>query len=519
MLARYLSGFTPFPLNPVITMASLGVSALMATVGSFVVVLPFVMKIYDINASRLFSEEPMAVVGGPKRLWAYVPGVVVLSVLAVYQAHSWKIGGSFAVAILGVTLLLVALGAGTLRLGRYLRVSRPWFYKYSLLSLSRRSGASLAVFVALGLGALLINILPQLKHSLQLEFKIQGRSKVPSLFMFDIQDEQRLAVESLFQRHQVVTLAWSPLIRARILKVNGQDFERKIEAQTFKTREEEREARFRNRGVNLSYRTNLSTTEALEDGRPFSGVFNASQQQRPELSLEYRFAERIGVKLGDVLRLDIQGVEIEGQVVNTRRVRWTSFQPNFFVLVQPGVLDDAPKTHIVALPSLGSEARLQIQKDMATEFSNVSIIDVVKTVDQVLETAEKMSWSLALMAALALLSGYIVLFSIIRSQMTLRRWELNMLKVLGASGREIIGFILIEFTALAFLASFVGALMSMVVSWGLNIYIFGSQFEGTWGPPLQSVIVITVLSGILCLLTTSKVIRESSLVLLREQKS
>src|SRR5690606_32005397 len=143
-------------------------------------------------------------------------------------------------------------------------------------------------------------------------------------------------------------LGLSPMVRARILKVNGQDYERKIAETGFKTREEEREARIRNRGVNLSYRSSLADSETIVSGRDFSGEFDPQKQDKAELSVEFRFAERMGLKIGDILEFDVQGVEIEGQIINLRRVKWTSFQPNFFILVQNGVLNEAPKTFIAA---------------------------------------------------------------------------------------------------------------------------------------------------------------------------
>lgn len=518
LLGKLLASFTPFTLSPVITGEALLICLLMAVFGSFVVSLPFLVKIFDLKAAKLFSEEKFAVGEGRRRLWPFVPTLILFYFLSVSQAHSWRIGSLFAGAMVAVVVALVGIGLLTVKSAGLLKGFHQWFLKFSFLSLSRRAGASLAIFVALGLGALLINILPQLKNSLQAEFQVEGRGKIPSLFMFDIQDEQLSGVESILERNQVKALGLSPLVRARILKVNGLDYERKIEAQGFKTREEEREARFRNRGMNLSYRTDLSSTENIIEGRAFSGEFDPAKQKRPELSVEYRFAERMGFKLGDVLVFDVQGVEVEGEIINLRKVKWTSFQPNFFILVQNGVLNEAPKTFIAAVPSLGDAKRAQLQTEIAQEFSNISVVDVVRTVDDVLSMAEKMSWSLELMAALALLTGYIVLFSIVRSQIKLRRWELNMLKILGASWGEVARFILVEFSFLAFLSAFTGALLSVVVSFSLNRFIFESEFKLSWVQPVSSVVLITGLSLLVSFLASLDIVKESALGILREEK-
>lgn len=517
LLSELLASFTPFDLTPSINLEAFAVCLIMAVFGSFVVSLPFLVKIFDLRAAKLFSEEKFAAGEGTRRYWTFLPTLALFYFLSVYQAHSWKIGSLFVGAMIAVVVLLVLVGFVTVKAAGLLTGFKRWYFKFSFLSLSRRAGASLAIFVALGLGALLINILPQLKSSLQSEFQIEGRSKIPSLFMFDIQDEQLAGVETVLRQNDLSALGMSPLVRARILKVNGQDYERKIEGQGFKTREEEREARFRNRGINLSYRNELSTSENLVAGRPFSGDFKPDQK-RAELSVEVRFADRMGFRLGDILVFDVQGVEVEGEIVNLRSVKWTSFQPNFFILIQNGVLNEAPKTFIAALPSLTEERRVEIQNQMAQEFPNVSVIDVVRAVDEVLKTAEKMSWSLELMAALALITGYIVLFSIVRSQIKIRRWELNMLKILGASGTEVAGFILVEFAFLSFLAAGTGALLSLIVSFSLNQFIFESEFRLSWMQPFVSVGLITILSLVVAFLASLDIVKESALGILREEK-
>ncbi|MNJ93337.1 FtsX-like permease family protein [compost metagenome] len=518
ILAKILGTLTPFDLQPHITLSSIGVCFLMAVIGSFVVSLPFLMNIFDLKPSKLFSEEKFSIGEGQNRYWTYLPMLAIFYFLSVYQAHSWRIGTVFAVSLVVMILLLMGAGYASVSLAGKVKGFRRWFVKYSLKSFSRRQGSSLAIFVAMGLGALLINILPQLKNTLQEDFMFDKTSKVPALFMFDIQDEQVQGVEEALKTRQLDTLGLSAMIRGRILKVNDQDYERKIEATGFKTREEEREARFRNRGVNLSYRTSLSGSETIVDGRPFSGDFNPDKQTKAELSVELRFAERMGLKVGDTLIFDVQGVEVEGEIINLRRVKWTSFQPNFFILVQNGVLNEAPKTFIAAVPFLEEKTRESLQNELAQKFPNVSIIDVVKTVNEVMKTAEQMSWSLELMAVLALITGYIVLYSIVRSQIKLRRWELNMLKVLGASSGELTSFILVEFGFLAFLSALVGAGLSIFVSAGFSVFLFESAIRFEWLGPLVSVLIITALSILVSLLASLDVVRESSLSILREEK-
>ena len=83
-------------------------------------------------------------------------------------------------------------------------------------------------------------------------------------------------------------------------------------------------------------------------------------------------------------------------MVNLRRVRWTSFQPNFFVQMQPGVLDRAPKTFLGTLHHLSQEKKAQIQDQLVRKFPTVSILDVERTGKKILQVVGQMTWALQL---------------------------------------------------------------------------------------------------------------------------
>lgn len=411
-------------------------------------------------------------------------------------------------------LLMVAIGLGLFKCLEGVTFIKKWNIKYSFLALSRKKGASMAVFVAIGLGALLINLLPQLKYSLEREFEVG--TKTPSLFLFDIQDDQLEPIKEFVKTQGTELNSVSAMIRSRILKINDEDYERKVETQTFKTREEEQEARSRNRGVNLSYRSHLSDSEQLEDGEFFTEKYDPASNKPFGLSLERRYADRMGIKIGDKVIFDIQGVEMTGEVQSIRSVKWISFQPNFFILVQEGVLEDAPKTFIAAIPAIAMEKKNQIRNELALKFNNVSTIDVTRLVDSTLKISDQMSWSLELMSLLALLSGYIVLFSIIRSHLETRYYEINMLKIFGGSFWKLAAYILNEYVTLSLMASVLGVFFSVLVSYGISYYLFEGIFTLKVSTLVISVSLITLISALVCFFASFKVFRARPSDVLRD---
>lgn len=516
-LGSLLSQFLPFVLSVNLSFEVVLITLLMGVLGSLSLSLPFMSRIYDLRPASLFSEEKFNAEISLKNWYWYLPAIIFFTMLSVYQANSVKVGLMFVLGLIVVMILTAFFVLLKILFISKLGFFKSWELKYSLLGLSRRKASTAALSVALGLGALLINILPQLKLSLQNEFSYSGSAKLPSLFLFDIQDEQIPALDDILKQASVKKVSSSALVRSRILKINDVDYERKVSKDGFKTREEERETRMRNRGVNLSYREALSESEEIVAGEPIQTVFDSSKGLPAKLSVEERFAERMGFKLNDRILFDIQGVEVEGIVENFRKVKWASFQPNFFILVQSGVLEEAPKTHIMALPSMSPELKDQMQYQISEKLGNISIIDVSRLVQEILKVAEQMSWSLELMAGLALLTGYVVLFSIVRSQVTNRRWEVNMMKVLGASSSKLLIFLVAEGFWVALISSSLGTIISIFASWFLSWYLFDGNFTFSLFWPFVSIFGIICLSVIVSVFAIFDILKEKPIVILREE--
>ena len=118
-------------------------------------------------------------------------------------------------------------------------------------------------------------------------------------------------------------------------------------------------------------------------------TYDVNGTEPAEISVEQKYAESLGIDLGDRVSIEVSGVLIESIVVNIRRVRWTSFQPNFFVQMQPGVLEKAPKTYIGTIAQMSEEEKSLIQDSLVQKFPTISIIDVERTGRKVLQVIDK----------------------------------------------------------------------------------------------------------------------------------
>ncbi len=449
----------------------IGMTLLLTFIASLIVVGPYIQSLNQVSPGLLFKEEHSEIFKSSKSFISFVVALCLMGLLALFLTKSFIMTSVFVGSIAGLAVLFFVIGHGIIFLLGRLPL-HFWVYKYAIKSLQRRKSTSLVLFATIGTAILLLNLLPQLKHSLKNEFLSNKNTQLPSLFLFDIQDEQIDPLKDIIKHNNKEISQLSPIVRSRILKINDIPYERKADFNSFKTREEERDARFRNRGINLTFRAELSKSETLAEG-PLLADYKGTI---PGLSIEQKYAQRMGIKLGDIIEFDIQGVEVKGQVVNFRTVKWTSFQPNFFIIFGPGVLEDAPKTSVGIVNSLTDTEVTSLISQVATALPNVSVIDVRQLIRDLLKVSDQMTLSLELMAYLSLITGFVVLISLISIQLQDRKWEINLFKVLGSSGRSINTNLLFEYGTIVLFSIVLGVGFSIFMSILTLKYTFETEY-------------------------------------------
>ena len=509
-LPLLFEGFLPRGFQNRMEINSLVLALLMGSVGSIICCLPILSKIYDLNPIGLFHENVQPAPGSghwQRRAASYAPILLVFWGLAMWQAHSFFIGSLFIGGFLAAIGLLGGLAFGILRAcGRYSH-SPVLIRKLALRNLDRNRLGATSCFLAIGLGSLLINLIPQIQKGLQEEITQPSDFSVPDFFMFDIQQEQLDTLQSLLAERGYGTSFLSPQVRARLDAVNDIVID--------EVEETPDEQLMQRRMYNLTYQDQLKDSETLLDGEMWDAPWDFNSPELPGISIEENFAQRMGFQIGDVLTFDVQSVPVQGRIVNTRKIDWNSFQPNFFLTFQPGVLDPAPKTFVAAISKVKEEDRLALQNAIVGALPNVSVINVQQIVARILDITDQISWAIRVMAYLSILAGLVVLFSIARYEVKSRYWEINLLKILGAGFGDVKGIVQLEFGILGFFAAFAGVVLSLAMSYSISYFVFDSlwRFDGLLTG--FSILAITALSMLTALVATRSVLIQKPLELLR----
>lgn len=449
----------PFQLS--FSFANLTLCLGISLIAPILMFMPINAAIAKLNPKDLFLGQTASSQFSARVYFWYTLCVLGFWGLAFYQSRSYQIATLFTGAILFIVLLLKLFLHFLFFFMRSQihRLKLKWTTAYAIKSVINKKSAVDMVFITFTVSILILTLLPHIKQSIVNEIRPAQSSTLPRLFLFDVQSGQKEELQSITKNLLGTQLEFNPLVRSRILKVNDLDYDRLQNSEGLSTREQEEEIRFRNRGVNLTYQQELKPSETIVEGKWNSQKWDGSRI--PEISLEKKYAERIHAHLGDIMLFDVQGLELQGRVTSLRTVKWTSFSPNFFILFQDGVLNEAPQNFLTAIST--TQDYEKFQNSVIEKFPNISIIDVRQTVQDILVFVDQMAMALQMMAIISIILGFFIFIVLVNTQIQERLNEFNLLKVLGTESAAIRKIIYIQFL---FIVS-----LSLVMGLGLGLLL------------------------------------------------
>ena len=401
----------------------------------------------------------------PSALIVLLAGLSGLAALLWWKAGSATLGTAMLLGILSTLAVLAGL-AWLLILGlRRVRTRLRGAWRYGLANVSRRAGASIAQVSALGLGLMALLLLTFVRTDLLERWRNALPEDAPNRFIINVQPDQVAGVRAFLEGQGIDEPTLFPMIRARLLEVNG-------EARTGEAYPEGSRAR---RMAEREF--NLSEAAALRpDNEVVQGQFWTGTPATPELSVEEEFAADLGWKVGDEVVFDIAGARYGGRVTSLRKVDWESFQPNFFVLGSPGSLEAFSGSFITAVNV--PPARPRFTADLVAAYPNLSVVDIDAVLDQVRGTVEQVSLVVEAVFGFALAAGVLVLLAAVSATQDERMLEGGVMRVLGGRRWQLRLAQASEFAALGLISGLVAAIAATVLA-GV---VARQVFELPWTP-------------------------------------
>ncbi len=404
-------------------------------------------------------------VGALALLGATIVGLTVVEAPTPFQGLLFSTGlGIVALVLWGSARVLISATR------RFFPQGMSYPVRQGVSNVFRPQNQTISVTLALGFGAFVIGTIGLVEDSLVREFTLDVGEGRPNLLLFDVQVDQRSAVESFVAARATGSAEVTPLVPSRLLEING------------RTREElgdlpagERPERWAlRREYRHTYRDALAGSEVLVAGDWWKAPRDESDL--PRVSLEADLAESLRVSIGDRITWDFAGVPFETQVASLRTVDWTRFEPNFFVVFEPGAIEEAPQMAVVMARVDGERERAEFQRDLVRSHANISVLDLSRLQEAIDTILERANQAVRFLGVFSTIAGLLVLMGSLATSRYQRMRECALLKTLGAQKGVVLKILMVEYIAIGSLATIAGLVLAVAAGWLIAIQVFEVPF-------------------------------------------
>jgi putative ABC transport system permease protein len=441
--------------------------------------LPPVLQLAKVPAMRVIRRD----MGGlqPASVGVLLTGLFGFAGALLWASRDMKLGlmtvGGFAVA----TLLFA--GATWLAL-KLLRKWVPTDTTPRWLLLATRQVMARPVYAVVQVSALSVVLLALvllvlLRTDLISSWRKATPVNAPDRFVINVQPDQTQAFQAALKQSGVKGYDWYPMIRGRLVAINGK-------AVSPLDYTDDRAKRLVDREFNLSARAAKPEHNPVVQGQWKEGESDA-------VSVEIGIAKTLGLKMGDRLRFDVGGVISEGRITSLRKVDWGSMRANFFVIYPVDNLPDVPLSYMAAFKTPDVPT---FERNLLQQFPNVTSVDLRATLSQIQNVLDQVIRAVEFLFAFTLMAGLLVLTAAVTSTREERKREFAIMRALGATGRLLSQVQTAELMGVGLLAGFLASLVAELVGWGLARFVFEFEWTASLWVPVAGALTGAVLAWI-----------------------
>lgn len=410
--------------------------------------------------------------------------IIALSALAITTSHDKLIASWFVIGSAAAFVIFFYAGKAVMRLAAAIDKARGTELRLALASLHRPGTQTGNVVLSFGLGLTVLVAVMVVEGNVGRQLAETLPERAPGFYFIDIQPSQTEAFDqSVKAAEGVKDVARVPMLRGRITEVSG------IDARKIKVREDKAWILRNDRGLTWA-RTPPEGTEITE-----GSWWPANYSGPPLVSFDAEAAEAMNIGLGDTLTIDVLGRPITATISSLRRIRWGNLRMNFVLILSPGVIEQAPQTHIATV-RLTPESEDRVEKMVTDQFANVTAVRVRDVLETVSALMERIAGAIRLTAGITLLAGILVLGGAVAATHRRRVYDAVILKVLGARRRQVLTAFLIEYGLLAGATAILAAFIGSAAGWAVVTQVM----KASWAPLPMTVLATVILAGMIIVL-------------------
>ena len=423
---------------------------------------PAMFSLVKVSPIRLIRKEFDGL--GISTIWTALCGLTAAVILIMLAARDWKLALwtclSFGLAI----LIFASVSWGILKFLCRIR-TQGFSLGFVILAQGRRTGLAVVQITALGIALMALLLVLLLRADFLSAWQGNIPSDAPNRFMINVQGDQKRGLTESLQNAGVSAPQFYPMVRGRLIEVNGKDI-------TPNDYVEENAKRLIDREFNLSYTDQLPSGNQILTGKWIEG-------DAPQISMETGIAKTLKLKLGDQLTFEVAGEKIVAPITSLRKLDWGSMRVNFFVIMPPAQLQSLPQSWITSYYQSPKQESLDF--DLSQAYPNLTIVDVAASLQQIQEILNKLSSVLALLLAFTIAAAFLVLMSAIAATQDERYKNAALLKALGASRNTLAQIANIELVMIGLIAGLLAGVASGAAAWALGYFVMEIPFNAFGG--------------------------------------
>ncbi len=425
--------------------------------------LPPVLQLARVPPLRVIRRDLGAL--QPASAGALVLGVSGFVILLLAASSDLKLGGIAVGGFAAAVLIFAGLSWLAVKLLRRMvnETTAPRWLVLATRQVSARPAYTVVQVSALAVGLLALVLLVLLRTDLIDSWRRATPPDAPNRFVINVMPDQAQSFRQMLADAGVSRYDWYPMIRGRLIAING----RTVNPEDF---QEERARRLVDREFNLSHSREQPPHNQVVAGR-------WQPEEAGAVSVEEGLAKTLGLQLGDTMLFDIGGLRSEARITSLRKVDWGSLRANFFVMYPVSRMDDVPSTYMGAYRA---PDRKGFDNALVRAFPNVTNIDMSATLRQVQGVLDKVIRAVEFLFGFTLAAGLVVLFAAVTATREERAREFAVMRAVGAKASLLRQVQRAELAGVGLLAGFLASAVAMAVGWGLARYAF--EFEWRASP-------------------------------------
>ncbi len=491
LLAGALQGLLPVESGFIIAPGALLLAAAYGLLVAFAFAAAPLLRARSFPAMALMRSGIVPLARDKRALLATAAGLAAICALALATTAQPRLSGGFLIGAGGALGLLAGLGWAIRHLVRRLPRPRNPLLRSVLANIHRPGAPTGSLVTALGFGLAAFVLLAAVQSAIDGNIAQRVPQEAPDYFVLDVPPSKEPRFFALIQQEfPKAGIRTVPTMRGAVLAYGPKD--KMVRVADLKEIPEGAWALRGERG--LTYADTLPQGNRVVEGQWWSPVHSGE----PLVSVDARFAEAVGLKVGDYLTIGILGVERTARVANLREIDWESMGFNFALVFSRNAISDAPHnlSATIDLPEgADAAARGRLLRALVKEMPSSSVIEVGGILVEARKLLEQVSLATLAAAGVTVLAGLAVLMGAIAAARAARTYDTVMLRVLGASRRQILLLQLAEYGLLAGLL----ALVALGLGGGLAWVVITRLFEFEWLPDWGEVLGVLALGTALVL--------------------